>query len=547
MATPPKNDAPPGKTSPPPIEYRYMYEEDKSPSDQLYALLRAISRHVICNIGDKDVGQLTPKKLAAFYKAVGGDYDSLFVDMPHESISYIWQVTGCQHTLQPTADDFARPSIPALTPRGFSRWESLEILLGPEEHVPFLQYAVKNWHLKHPETGQDFPPDLPKTVFPTGADEEVDRWHKSCADKLRKEASKEREASGAAPEPDHPEPKFAYVRKSFQTPFQARQRPADPTYFERPVAYNHVPGRHGGRMPSRASPERYQQDRNAEEQARRRSFSDYKMPPQPESATHSHGSPYLDPNTNAKRPEPTRRHSQPRHISSDSSDEDPTPPRTKRRQDTSPPCAPQPPTSKPPQTYRHHPDIRTEEAPRRRAGTNSSLREKLTEKVSNILPNGIVPDRPRTTSRPTSYNESSRTRRSRDLPPSRLNRSYSDLDSDNSSDPEISAADYQRRQRARDDRESRERDRLRERDRGRPRGFDRERDEERRAYMRRSDMERRTSSHADMDRRRDHASFDPRNREQERKRWDRRSPPNNERGTSPMTGVSGRRYPEPAY
>lgn len=48
MATPPKNDGPPGKTSPPPIEYRYMYEEDKSPSDQLYALLRAISRHVVC-------------------------------------------------------------------------------------------------------------------------------------------------------------------------------------------------------------------------------------------------------------------------------------------------------------------------------------------------------------------------------------------------------------------------------------------------------------------------------------------------------------------
>ncbi|KAF7548482.1 hypothetical protein G7Z17_g7042 [Cylindrodendrum hubeiense] len=558
MATPPKNDAPPGKTSPPPIEYRYMYEKDKSPSDQLYAILRAISRHVICNIGDKDVGQLTPKKLAAFYKAVGGDYDSLFVDMPHDSISYIWQVTGCQHTLQPTADDFARPSIPALTPRGFARWESLEILLGPEEHVPFLQYAVKNWKLKHPETGQDFPLDLPKNVFPTGADEEVDRWHKSCADKLRKDASKEQkaaEAAGAAPQPDHSEPKVAYshVRKPFQPPFQARQRPADPSYFERPppaerpVAYNHVPGRHG-RMPSRSSPERYQHERNTEEQARRRSFSDYKVPPQPEAQSHTHGSPYLDPN--AKRPETTRRQSQPRPVSSDSSDEDPIPPRTKRRNDTSPPCAPQPPTSNPPQSYRH-PEIRTEEH-RRRAAPSPSLREKLAEKVTNILPNGIVPDRPRNLSRPTSFNEPSRPRRSRDLQSSRLTRSFSDLDSDESSEPEPNAAEYQRRRRMQDDRESRERERLRERDRGRPRDFDRERDDERRErqYMRRPEVERRTSSHADMDRRRDHQSFDPRNRDQlreERKRWDKRSPPN-ERGTSPMTGVSGRRYPaEPTY
>ncbi|KAK7416335.1 hypothetical protein QQX98_005280 [Neonectria punicea] len=568
MSTSPKTDAPPGKSStspsssppPPPIEYHYMYEKDKSPSKLLDALLRAIGRHVICDIGDKEVGQLTPKKLAAFYKAVGGDYDSLFVAMPHESISYIWQVTGCQHTLQPTADDFAPPSIPALTPRGFSRWESLEILLGPEEHVPFLQYAVKNWNLKHPETLQEFPPDLPKAVFPEGPDDEVDRWHKSCADKLRKEASKEREAAaaGAVPDPDHVEPKFAYVRK----PFQTRQRPVDPTYFERPVSYNHVPGpRHAGaRVPNRASPERYEQERaqerSAEEHARRRSFSDYHMPPPREPASYSHGATYLDPNP-SKRPVPSRRHSQPRHFSSDSSDEDPIPPRTKRRPDDSPPVVPRPgdplgaqvpPPANPPPSYRHRPDIRADE-PRRRASTNPSFREKLTEKVSNILPNGLGPDRPRNPTRP-SYNES-RPRRSREFPPSRLSRSHSDLDSDGSSDLEGSEDSYQRRRKMRDDRDrDRDRERIRERDRGRQREFEREREDERRErYLRRPDMERRTSSHADMDRRRDHPSFDPRNREQireERKRWEKRVPPN-ERNTSPMTGVSGRRYPDPAY
>jgi hypothetical protein len=81
MAASPKTEAPPapGATSstppPPPIEYTYMYEKDKSPSKLLDALLRSISRHIIFEIGDKNVCQLTPEKMAAFYKAVGGDYD----------------------------------------------------------------------------------------------------------------------------------------------------------------------------------------------------------------------------------------------------------------------------------------------------------------------------------------------------------------------------------------------------------------------------------------------------------------------------------------
>ncbi|XP_044717449.1 WD repeat-containing [Hirsutella rhossiliensis] len=163
------------------VQYAYMFEKNKGPTKQLDALLRAIARHTILELGDKTDSYLTPTKLAAFYQAVGGDYDTLFVDTPYASLSLIWQATGCQHTLQPTHDDFAPPIIPALTMRGFSRWESLEILLGPEEHVPFMQYAVKNWDLRHPETGEAFPPDLPACMFPTEADIDVDRWHKSCA------------------------------------------------------------------------------------------------------------------------------------------------------------------------------------------------------------------------------------------------------------------------------------------------------------------------------------------------------------------------------
>lgn len=557
MAAPPKTEAPPGPGAtsstppPPPIEYAYMYEKDKSPSKLLDALLRSISRHIIFEIGDKNVCQLTPEKMAAFYKAVGGDYDSLF-EMPHESISYIWQVTGCQHTLQPTHDDFEPPSIPALTPRGFSRWESLEILLGPEEHVPFLQFAVKNWQLKHPETGQEFPPDLPATVFPTQPDVEVDRWHKSCADKLRKEANaREREAfREAAREPTGPgeagdgsEPKFAYSHVRGSAFAGNRARPAP----ERPL-YNHVPGRHGGGRPDRPSPERYG------------SYNGQPTPDVPPHPTHPSRGPsdtYLDPN--AKRPPPTRRHSQPRHYSSESSDDDLVPPRARRRSEVSPPSPTSrrysppndrpPVASNPPQAFRpHRAEMRTDESTRRRSTHSPSLREKLSEKVSNILPNGLsnnASDRNRNAQRNPSYNtDSSRGRRSRDrLPPSRLSRSYSDI-SVESSEGESSDEDPRHSRRVRDDRD-RERDRERERDRirdrGRQRDLDREREEERRErYLRRPEIERRTSSHADAERRRDYPGWDARS---ERKRWDKRVPPE-ERGTSPLA-TPGRR-PVPA-
>jgi hypothetical protein len=114
---------------------------------------------------------------------------ALFVDVPYPSISYIYQSIGCSHALQPTKDDFAAPSIPTLTIRGFVRWESIETLLGPQEHVPFLQAAVRNFGLKNPETGESFPVDLPDESLPNVPDEDIMRWHKLCADKLRQQAT----------------------------------------------------------------------------------------------------------------------------------------------------------------------------------------------------------------------------------------------------------------------------------------------------------------------------------------------------------------------
>ncbi|ODA79445.1 hypothetical protein RJ55_05038 [Drechmeria coniospora] len=555
------------------VEYVYMFERNNAPTKQLDALLRAIARHIIVEIGDKQDAQLTPSKLAAFYRAVGGDYDSLFVDMPHSSLSYIWQVTGCQHSLQPTTDDFAAPSIPALTFRGFSRWESLEILLGPEEHVPFLQYAVRNWALKHPDTGEPFPSHLPVDVFPSRPDTEVDRWHKSCADRLKSEAASSAEDAPPSPKPSSPAanhtspPQFAYVHLNPFRPPSPRSKAPKSDHFSRPMPFAHVPAhpstRHAGTRRPGPSPPR---DETAEEHARRKSFSDYASPKaNTEPLYHSYSSAYLDPGF--KRPAAPRRHSHPRHHS-DSSDSDvaPQPTSHKMRQRHHPPSPPPPPssvrrfvppTAPPPppaaaggpSSFRsHRSDMHPDEAKRRNGPSPlGSLRNKLTETVSSMLPGGMTADRPRSGLRQNANNEAERVRKSRDqfqpAQPSRLNRSYSDDDS-NSSDGPVEE-DVRRRRRVRDERD---RERFQ---RGRPRDPDRARQDDRdsggrrdRPSFRRPEAHRRTSS---LDRQGDHPAWDARDRARrdDRRKWGRRSP---EEGMATATvGAAGRRYAEPAY
>ncbi|ROV88792.1 hypothetical protein VSDG_08984 [Cytospora chrysosperma] len=220
--------------------YGYLYEPNKTPTKVLDALLRAIGQYITDEIGDKQDRALNPAKLAAFYKAVGGDYDRLFMNAPHESISYIWQVFGCQHTLQPTDNDYEPPTIPALTLRGFVRWESIQVLLSPDEHVPYIIYAVSHWHLKNPDTGETFPADISPEAFPSEPDPEISAWHAACGDRLRQEATTKESAKDSAKEMPKDSP-------------QDSPKPAFPSTADRPnaadrlrAAYSHVPAPGGG-------------------------------------------------------------------------------------------------------------------------------------------------------------------------------------------------------------------------------------------------------------------------------------------------------------
>ena len=117
----------------------------------------------------------------------------LFLDTPHPSLSFIYQSLGCFHSLQPGKSPFEAPSTPALTAQGFVRWQTVQILLEPEEHVPFLQTAVKRFEIRSPNDGRPFPRMLPTEALPRRPDPEMTQWHEDMSDRLRIAAEAENE------------------------------------------------------------------------------------------------------------------------------------------------------------------------------------------------------------------------------------------------------------------------------------------------------------------------------------------------------------------
>ncbi|KAK8103788.1 uncharacterized protein PG998_010821 [Apiospora kogelbergensis] len=535
--------------------YGYLIKKDRTPTDLLDALLRAVAKHIIAEIGDRNTHILDKTKLAAFYKVVGGDYDSLFVNAPDKSISYIWTALGVQHMLHPGSNDFHAPSVPVLTLKGFVRWESLQILLEPEEHVPFMQFAVRNWGLKHPDTGIPFPTDLPKEAFPSESDPYIDRWHQGCAEKLRFEAA----APQAPTPPQDPRVHFTHVRGAPTA--SARQAP-EKEYPERErpsVPFVHVQGRRVNTgVHQTHSPDHRRHDSTSSASAddpaiRRKSFSDYSSP-SPETSvkksfTSSIGGFGLGCAANPQSPHSPAR-------------------ATEALSARLPPDAPPPPVvsgMRPHRAELRPPDSRRRSLPSGSTSPLGSIRQKL----SSFLPGSS--DRPHSSSR------GDREKARPEHHSSRPSRSYSDESYASDSGSDMSPKQHIPR--------DHDRHRLRERDRERERDLERtierhlerehrereiEEERERRGrkdkgYMRRPVLDRRTSSAADVDRRSKEYGWEPRGRDsrlrdrergrdrareeelrrsshsddRERKRYRER-----ERGSSPLvTGVGGRKYP----
>jgi hypothetical protein len=212
------------------------------------------------------------------------------------------------------------------------RWESIEILLGPEEHVPFIQNAVRNFAIKNPDTGEPFPVDLPKEAFPLTTDVEIELWHSQCAQRLKQQATPDL-ADDIGSRPDLPprsrvQTGFTHVRPRPKTGyFEPRIRPQT-----RPIPFQHVSGTGRPVRPgiARSPTHRARQflapempdspDSPRLARSRRRSFPE-NMNTSPVASPH-------EPSPDLKSPPiHVRRHSHPRHerrgsVSSDASSED---------------------------------------------------------------------------------------------------------------------------------------------------------------------------------------------------------------------------------
>lgn len=150
-----------------------------------------------------DSPDLTPSQIAAWYRAVGGNYDVLFTETPPSSIAFIYRSLGAFHSLQPSANDdgYSAPAIPALKKQGFVTWQTIQLLLGPQEHVPFLQKSVELFDVVDPETNEVFLKMLPSTCFPEKPDEAMEEWYEGVAVRLRREAEAEANGTRVEDEP----------------------------------------------------------------------------------------------------------------------------------------------------------------------------------------------------------------------------------------------------------------------------------------------------------------------------------------------------------
>lgn len=126
---------------------------------------------------------LTPDRVATFYRKVGGNYDPLFLGTKSQSLSFIYQSLGCFHSLQPSTNPYEAPSVPSLLPNGFVRWQTIQLLMDPDEHSRYLQNAVSLWDIED-ANGEILPKEIPRDAFPSEPDPEMLRWHEGVCRRL---------------------------------------------------------------------------------------------------------------------------------------------------------------------------------------------------------------------------------------------------------------------------------------------------------------------------------------------------------------------------
>ncbi|KAG0152962.1 hypothetical protein PDIDSM_1921 [Penicillium digitatum] len=130
---------------------------------------------------------------------VGGNYDPLFLETKGQALSFIYQSLGCFHSLQPSVNPYEPPSIPSLLPNGFVRWQTIQLLMGPDEHSVYLQNAVNLWNIAD-VNGEIFPKTIPRDAFPSEPDPEMLEWHEGVSRRLERDYLKRHTKHASPPD-----------------------------------------------------------------------------------------------------------------------------------------------------------------------------------------------------------------------------------------------------------------------------------------------------------------------------------------------------------
>ncbi len=222
----------------------YLFKPDKTGTDTLKGLLRGLKDVMLKQYEPSDSPDLTPTQLASFYRELNGNYDQLFLGTPSESIAFIYKSLGCLHSLQPLSHStaFTDPTVPALKTEGWIMWQTIQLLLGPEEHSSFLMEAVQRWDVKDPATGQTLPKILPRQCFPMEPDKHMVAWYEGVSERLRREAEEEERQRDM--EAQQQEVRRLHARKDDVDDDEASLDSRGPAlaYFRNPL-YRHVDGR----------------------------------------------------------------------------------------------------------------------------------------------------------------------------------------------------------------------------------------------------------------------------------------------------------------
>ncbi|KAJ5730906.1 uncharacterized protein N7483_005414 [Penicillium malachiteum] len=166
-----------------------LINPDKSPAPLLEQLCLGIATQLMPSFDASGTTEITPNRIATFYRKVGGNYDALFLGTKAQALSFIYQSLGCFHSLQPSPNPYESPCIPSLLPTGFVRWQTIQLLMDPDEHSQYLQNAVEMWDIVDAK-GDIFPKDLPRDAFPAEPDAEMLQWHETVSKRLEQDYEK---------------------------------------------------------------------------------------------------------------------------------------------------------------------------------------------------------------------------------------------------------------------------------------------------------------------------------------------------------------------